>query len=410
MCGLTGVAGRISAREEKLFKHLLILDSLRGEDSTGVAAVAMDEEVLIAKQLGDPFQLFDTSMFNLIMRTNNRVLIGHNRFATQGKVNRRNAHPFETHNLVGAHNGTLSNKWNLKNGNKFDVDSEALLNDIDELGVDKAIGSAKGAWALVWWDKLHCQLNFLRNKERPLFYVYSEDKKNMFWCSEKWMLTAVLGRDQYKHGDIQEFKENTLYTFDIDLEAFNNMKEIGKPRCRIVEGGKEVAVVQQQAPKSQRSVIQLPGTSAATVKSYLGSRDVIFDAVAIQTDKHGQDYMLLCDRLHPEYDVRLYLNKSDYLRESVGKRIRGNIASLGFDNAKEYFKVSPWLADVIGTIPKDTKGNELNEEEFLKKYGTCSYCTQSISYMDDCYIFDDHGGILCKDCITVDEITKFVRM
>ncbi|MCK9987028.1 MAG: periplasmic protein TonB [Azoarcus sp.] len=31
-------------------------------------------------------------------------------------MSRKNAHPFDLDTLVGAHNGTLTNKWELKNG------------------------------------------------------------------------------------------------------------------------------------------------------------------------------------------------------------------------------------------------------------------------------------------------------
>lgn len=39
MCGLVGVAGEITMASEKVLRTLLILDSLRGEDSTGIASI-----------------------------------------------------------------------------------------------------------------------------------------------------------------------------------------------------------------------------------------------------------------------------------------------------------------------------------------------------------------------------------
>lgn len=357
--------------------------------------------------VGDPFQLFDTTTFSKILRTNNRVLIGHNRFATTGKVTRRNAHPFELDTLVGAHNGTLNNKWQLKNGSRFDVDSEALYHDIEEDGAEKAINRAKGAWALVWWDKENKVLNFIRNKERPLNYCYSEDKKVIFWASEAWMLTAILGREQYKHDKIREFSEDMLYSFDIQLLPYGDMKEIDKPKGKLIEPVKEVAVV-HQSPKAMSS--NLPSTHSSTGSTeYLGSKGNLFTAISIRKDKHGQQYLELRDVNHPEYDVRLYNNKRLYIAGTIGKQVQGDVMSMGFDDKKTYYKVSPWSVEVVGTLPKDPHGSEISKKDFQEKYHTCSWCSTSISYMDDCHVFDMQGGVLCKDCCVEPEVQKYIK-
>src|SRR5690606_8536689 len=111
MCGLVGVAGNITSVSDKIFRTLLILDTVRGEHSTGVAAVRRNtEEVYLAKQLGNPFELFNDKRYDTAINSINKVIIGHNRFATRGAVNKANAHPFENDLVVGAHNGTLDNK------------------------------------------------------------------------------------------------------------------------------------------------------------------------------------------------------------------------------------------------------------------------------------------------------------
>ncbi len=95
MCGLVGCAGILDFASEKAFRNLLILDSLRGEDSTGIASVKKNsEDVTVVKAVGDPFRLFETRRFDKVMAQGNRVLIGHNRYATTGSVSASNAHPF----------------------------------------------------------------------------------------------------------------------------------------------------------------------------------------------------------------------------------------------------------------------------------------------------------------------------
>ena len=205
MCGVVGIAGNLFAREELTMKRLLLLDSLRGMDSTGLAAVRMGgTKVEIAKQATHCFNLYDRKSFIDALNSNTSLaFIGHNRAATSGLVRDANAHPFQIEHITGVHNGTLEDKdkkmledWI---GEKFNVDSEALFAAIAKFGVKEVIPKLtkgrdhyKGAWSLVWWDSNEKTLNFLRNEHRPLWYCYSEDFKQIFWASEFWMLDVAL--------------------------------------------------------------------------------------------------------------------------------------------------------------------------------------------------------------------------
>jgi len=88
---------------------MLLLDYLRGVDSTGLAAVRnKDSEVKVVKAAVNPIDLFGYKNFDMVLTgATSKVLIGHNRAATLGKVNNVNAHPFHCGAVVGAHNGTL---------------------------------------------------------------------------------------------------------------------------------------------------------------------------------------------------------------------------------------------------------------------------------------------------------------
>ena len=50
MCGLVGVLGNITHKEEKAFHELLIVDVLRGKHSTGVAMVSAGGGVDVFKK------------------------------------------------------------------------------------------------------------------------------------------------------------------------------------------------------------------------------------------------------------------------------------------------------------------------------------------------------------------------
>jgi len=213
MCGLNGVYGSITKKEKTAFSLLQMFSQMRGRDSTGVGLVHNNKKkpaqvyktvggqeslVLEFDKVFDQFN-WELSAFDL------RCIVGHNRWATVGEVNDKNAHPFQHKNVIGTHNGTIplyelshctTHAWNKS-------DSQVL---IEELGEGKDIAEivkhVKGAWALVWYDETERRLHMARNKERTLFVTKSTDEKTLFWASEGWMLTLALARSGVKHDDI----------------------------------------------------------------------------------------------------------------------------------------------------------------------------------------------------------------
>jgi asparagine synthetase B (glutamine-hydrolysing) len=211
-------------------KRLLLFDYLRGPDSTGIAVKKhATEEVDIVKIASHPLDLFDSKKFTTALNAYSAsVFLGHNRAATRGKVNTINAHPFECGHIIGAHNGTLHmDSW--KELDKLldedtEVDSLAIFQVIEKFGIEKATEHLFGAWALVWIDLKENTLNFLRNKERTLFWGQSKDKTKLFWASEHPMIDCAteLSDTNYdwwadKKGYIYfAFEPNTMYSWDLD--------------------------------------------------------------------------------------------------------------------------------------------------------------------------------------------------
>lgn len=144
MCGLVGIAGNLLYQDEFTMKRLLMADYFRGPDSTGFAAIRTNGDAFVAKLASNPIDLFNQKNFDTALNGNaSRAFIGHNRAATRGKVVSANAHPFHFGSIVGAHNGTLDQEsWDRleeKLGEKYTVDSMALIAAIDKLGIEKTI-------------------------------------------------------------------------------------------------------------------------------------------------------------------------------------------------------------------------------------------------------------------------------
>lgn len=209
MCGLVGMVGDIYQKEKEVFAWLLFLDESRGKDSIGVGVINKKDEVILYKELGVTWHLmlkydkvFDRR--GVISDTNVKVLIGHNRFGTVGEKTLDNAHPFHHGNIIGAHNGTIDHEWRAKLPMFKEIgnDSSAIFHSINEIGLDETVKLMCGAWALTWFDLATNKMNFLTNGKRPLYYCFSQDKRTLFWASEKWMLELSFNKVGYKHHNI----------------------------------------------------------------------------------------------------------------------------------------------------------------------------------------------------------------
>lgn len=223
MCGIVAVIGKMSVAEEKAFAYMLQLDTVRGEHSTGVLGVNISNATRISKKAGTPWDLFKEESYKALTRGFNKILLGHNRYATKGSINDDNAHPFECGHLIGVHNGTLRNQHVLDDNHKFPVDSENLYHHMSKHGVKETIKKVNGAMALAWYDAKENTFNLFRNYERPLCYAWSEDGKTMFVASEPFMIYVALEKEKIKHQKIKILPTNTLLSVEIQDKKIYEM-------------------------------------------------------------------------------------------------------------------------------------------------------------------------------------------
>ena len=248
MCGLVGAASKLLPENHKnVFYDMLIMDTLRGQDSTGVAEIVKpfsekeEPQIFLYKTVGPATALFDEyAAYKRNLTTDPvGVFIGHNRFATQGKVDRDSAHPFDFDNVVGAHNGTVMQS-SMKDFNGYmehDIDSQIIYSHLShhKSSIQEVWQHADGAMALVWWDKLTNQLKMVRNEQRPLWLAYSEDDKTVFWASEVWMILGACHRNNVKIKETFQLPVNTLFTFSLgEGDKMHHVEESIPPFVRKV--------------------------------------------------------------------------------------------------------------------------------------------------------------------------------
>lgn len=216
MCGIVGMVGKITAKEETAFKILSKLDTIRGEDSTGVCSVTKTfGDWAYLKNVGTAFDFFEDKETVKMMNRQHAMLFGHNRAATRGVVNVDNAHPFRCGDFVGCHNGTLHVTSNLEDHKRFRVDSENIFHDMSINGHVETLQRLRGAFALCWYDIKGHTVNLVRNWERPMTYCFSEDHKTMFWASEAWMLHVALRRADIKFEEPLTLETKKLLTVQV---------------------------------------------------------------------------------------------------------------------------------------------------------------------------------------------------
>jgi hypothetical protein len=405
MCGLVGAAGTLNKKEEDAFRHLLILDSLRGMDSTGAAFVNILKDVHLAKTVGDPFQLLETVAFEAGMRQANSCLIGHNRSATIGKVVRKNAHPFLTKNIVGAHNGTLTNKGAIPDAYQYDTDSEAIFNSIDIRGAKETLAPVQGAYALTWYDTRTNAVHLLRNKERPLFVAETKDNKCVFWASEAWMLHAILQRQSVDYKDIWLLPEDKEYTYNIPARSadfgfpiVSEVKQNPVPVSNFVKGGCMGHSTTTTNSSSNITHINkklsqgaLKGQRLLLNPRWSGGRNGAYYVNLISEQYKGENFRMFCSTLE-ECQTRI---KDGQQYFTIGSFKNG---------VDRYYKVNTKAEKVVKV---DHHGFPITAAEFYQRYTGCAFCSANLEYLTNFKILGKEA-CLCVDCAEDPEIQNYL--
>ena len=227
MCGIIGCVSSEGWREADRRKAFAIqsiyADAIRGWDSTGLMAmengnVDVYKRALTAADflpLRQPSRMFD----NL---DKYQYFVGHNSAATRGGVYDHTAHPFEFENVVGVHNGTLNNHRTLPGGAKFNVDSEAIFNALNDHSPEEIIPKLDGPFALIWMDKRTQLFHMVRNEERPLSLAWVKNQNTVLIASEMNMLRWLCERNFFKIEKYEDVKAGEIITLDaLDMQTFN---------------------------------------------------------------------------------------------------------------------------------------------------------------------------------------------
>jgi predicted glutamine amidotransferase len=428
MCGIVGVVGEIDYELTKAFTMMLQFDVVRGKDSTGIVCVDKDGNVSSAKETWLPTDFIQhREVEDILKSTGKRVLIGHNRHATVGKVNKAGAHPFEFDNVIGVHNGTTP-KYKFKDAEKFNVDSEALYNHIDKEGIESMWGNMSGAASLAFYHKLTRRFHLLRNDERPMFVAFTKDNKSMLFASEPWMIQAVVYRTKIEideQAGIRSTVINQLYSFDVltagslskfstrKVQPFKNTYTVAKKEAKPILN----TWAQQLYDLKVGNEVQFEITSFYREKT---SNLVRFNIESTSTRAVLLGRVFIDEEREPE-------TVKDAI-ESIGTADtwRGRVVSCSYSGAVTGFTVGTFSiynedelkrlrantevdtddTDIVDGLIIDNEDGIISREQFDKQDGvhnTCSYCNDPVSYdhpetFKFVGIHEGKKGFICESC------------
>jgi glucosamine 6-phosphate synthetase-like amidotransferase/phosphosugar isomerase protein len=251
MCGIAGFCinekEHIDARA--LAGSLLHQIVERGTDATGMAWFDKKENKVKYSRWNKPAPLFvATRLQNMGSNTKNCIL--HTRYATQGSPkNMDNNHPIVCKNIVGVHNGHISNDKEIfkehKMFRKGQVDSEAifaLLNKYDEVPATDSLLELDGRAAVAWIDRRKPRtLTVARVTSSPLAVAQTVAGSFIFASTESLLVKAcdnvnlelewVVNMNEYelmtvRNGRVQQYESFTPThvkpKVDIDWSTFDS--------------------------------------------------------------------------------------------------------------------------------------------------------------------------------------------
>ncbi len=454
MCGLFGgFSSTLIKAERETVGNLGIINYFRGKDSAGhfdymTTPPGKENNCIYHKSMDSILDYIqdewpDNEEKRWSKGQGMKIIAGHARAATKGTICKENAHPFAHGYIVGMHNGTIHGEF--ANSKKFETDSEALIHNIADMGIEDAIqevnASAFGnpAYALVWVDSKKGTLNFLRNELRSLSYA-KEDTKNsytIFWNSEMLPMSYVLNRDNPNKWKIFSFEANHHYAWDIDKgpnEAATKTEIKSKPKVYTATPGF------MDWPKKETSVT-LPGVFRERTKSSFPhgaqlDRKWIIQYSASRKTEFYKYYDAPTGKYFSEWSFKRLTESRMFFNEGTSKA-NHSVASVADntlpftpdthtglnDNAKTEDKAANFWSAMCWTV---YKGRIVSWEDWLMatKRGCC-YCSKTLTLHADVFWAGENEPVCYSCCEKVlkddkseeyyffeqhtDDIRKFLR-
>lgn len=231
MCGIIGAVGQLYKKEKEALTNMFLVNATRGIHGCGVlylykqtshkkterwfntaTTTKHSAEWVFTKEYDEHISTFGMKAF-----------IGHSRWATVGKVDKKNNHPFTFKKVIGFQNGTI--RGSFPHSSEYETDTQAFFSNVNEKGLKQAIEevhekSTDMAFTFAMYDRDLSEVQLIRNKERPLSIAKTKD--TVFFASDAQHLafglrTAGFKDDEFEIMNLEPFTLLRLPVWSEDI-------------------------------------------------------------------------------------------------------------------------------------------------------------------------------------------------
>jgi glucosamine 6-phosphate synthetase-like amidotransferase/phosphosugar isomerase protein len=263
MCAIFGIGFQKNTKigesvvARKIMRNLFVENMMRGRTASGIAYVNVDEIVVLKEAvMGSAFielpeykKLEDTQMVLSSSTESKRedvtFAMGHCRLKTKGtEENNKNNHPIVTGDVVGVHNGVITNddqlfdKYRTEFDRKADVDSEiifALINhhskiDITDISsaIIKTSNELIGSFSCTMVHRSQPHILWFFRNHNPCDILHYKEEGIIIWSSARFFIDeSVKGLSlsspeiidfPQRSGLAIDFHRNLISRFDINTQ------------------------------------------------------------------------------------------------------------------------------------------------------------------------------------------------
>lgn len=275
MCGIVGYVGKNEA-QGFLLSGLKRLE-YRGYDSAGIVTVAEDGEATLIRAKGKIVNLEEKLAKN---KRDDKIGIGHTRWATHGEPSEENAHPHQAGNIYLVHNGIIENYKELKKALKehefkSETDSEvlaALINSFYKDGkyplinaVVQALKLVQGTYGIAVVSRKNPEEVVVARSGSPLVIGIGNDETLI--ASDASALVGHTKRAIYLNdGEVARITKNSIEVKTLNAEPVSaKVEEIETNLSAIQKGGYEHFLLKE--------IMEQPKSLAETLRGRVNVKD-----------------------------------------------------------------------------------------------------------------------------------------